>query len=169
MMESSTFTSVNGAPLPGFTAQSTSPEHFTETTETERSPTSPRRPELERKASTGWELQWCDYDNDGNEDLDITGYGGASCTTTRGMVPSATVTEKARVGDIGLWGSSAAFFDYDNDGFLDLVVANYVNFDLNHNVPCSVEGVRSYCHPFPIPWLFQRALPQTTATVRSQT
>ena len=41
------------------------------------------------------------------------------------------MTSKAGVGNTGRWGTGAAFGDYDNDGNLDLYVANYVDLDLN--------------------------------------
>ena len=47
------------------------------------------------------------------------------------------------------WASSAAWFDYDNDGQLDLVIANYVDWSPEHNFYCGDHGpgMRSYCHP----------------------
>src|SRR5262249_44955388 len=48
--------------------------------------------------------------------------------------------------DSPLWGTSAAFFDYDRDGWLDLVVVNYVDYDPSW--PCtSAGGVRDFCAP----------------------
>lgn len=46
-------------------------------------------------------------------------------------------------------GSSAAFFDGDNDGWLDLYVANYVEFSVDKNPWCgeSISGLRAYCDP----------------------
>ena len=46
------------------------------------------------------------------------------------------VTAKAGVGDDGLWGTAAGWFDYDHDGLLDLLVTNYVQFDVDHPVHC---------------------------------
>jgi hypothetical protein len=63
------------------------------------------------------------------------------------------VTAKAGVGNTGSWGTSAAFGDYDNDGHLDLYVANYVDLDLNH-LPefgqgpfCQYRGIAVSCGP----------------------
>jgi len=49
----------------------------------------------------------------------------------------------------GRWASSAAWFDYDNDGRLDLVIANYVDWSPDRNFYCgdTGPGMRSYCHP----------------------
>jgi len=63
------------------------------------------------------------------------------------------VTAKAGVGNTGRWGTSASFGDYDNDGNLDLYVANYVDLDLN-NLPefgqgpfCTYRGIPVSCGP----------------------
>ena len=73
-----------------------------------------------------------DYDNDGKEDLYITYLDGAVLYRNNGDGTFTDVTSKAGVGNTGSWGTSAAFGDYDNDGYLDLYVANYVDLDLNH-------------------------------------
>jgi hypothetical protein len=59
------------------------------------------------------------------------------------------VTAEAGVANSGKWGSSAAWFDYDNDGRLDLVIANYVDWSPDNNVWCGEHkpGYRGYCHP----------------------
>ena len=47
-----------------------------------------------------------------------------------------------------LWSTSAAFFDYDRDGDLDLFVANYLDFTLAGNKECHDSvGARDYCSP----------------------
>ena len=45
--------------------------------------------------------------------------------------------------------SSAGFFDYDNDGKLDLFICRYLDWNFSKNIYCGsrVEGGRSYCHP----------------------
>ena len=88
-----------------------------------------------------------DYDNDGNEDLYVTGYGGNHLYHNSGNCSFIDVTDKAGVGGSG-WSSSAAWVDLDNDGLLDLVVDRYVQWDWN-DVWCGEhrEGFRGYCHP----------------------
>src|ERR1022692_4621582 len=58
------------------------------------------------------------------------------------------VTEKAGVGGGG-WSSSALFVDYDRDGYLDLFVARYLDWDFSKNMPCGApdRGQPAYCHP----------------------
>lgn len=88
-----------------------------------------------------------DYDNDGNEDLFVTAYGGNKLYHNNGNCTFTDVTDKAAVAGGG-WSSSAAWVDLDNDGLLDLVVDRYVTWDWE-DVWCGEhrEGYRGYCHP----------------------
>jgi hypothetical protein len=88
-----------------------------------------------------------DYDNDGYEDLYVTGYGGNRLYHNNGDCTFTDVTEKAGVGGSG-WSTSATWVDLDNDGLLDLVVDRYVDWDWEDQW-CGEhrEGYRSYCHP----------------------
>jgi hypothetical protein len=88
-----------------------------------------------------------DYDNDGFEDLYVVGYGRSILYHNNGNGTFTDVTEKAGVANRDKWGSSAAWFDYDHDGKLDLIVANYVDFTPEHNLICFQQGHESYCHP----------------------
>ncbi|HEY3974415.1 MAG TPA: CRTAC1 family protein [Candidatus Sulfotelmatobacter sp.] len=94
-----------------------------------------------------------DYDNDGNQDLYITYLDGAVLYRNNGDGTFTDVTAKAGVGNAGHWGTSAAFGDYDNDGYLDLYVANYVDLDLNglpefgHGPYCQYRGIAVSCGP----------------------
>ncbi len=94
-----------------------------------------------------------DYDNDGNEDLYVTYLDGAILYHNNGDGTFTDVTAKAGVANAGRWGTSAAFGDYDNDGYLDLYVANYVDLDLDH-LPefgkgsfCQYRGFPVSCGP----------------------
>jgi hypothetical protein len=88
-----------------------------------------------------------DYDNDGNEDLYVTAYGGNKLYHNNGDGTFTDVTEKAGVGGSG-WSTSAAWVDLDADGFLDLVVLRYLVWDFD-DIWCGEhqEGYRAYCHP----------------------
>jgi len=88
-----------------------------------------------------------DYDNDGFPDLYVVGYGRSILYHNNGDGTFSDVTAKSGVANGGKWGSSAAWFDYDHDGKLDLVVANYVDWSDEHNIACVDQGQRAYCHP----------------------
>ena len=91
-------------------------------------------------------------DNDGWPDLYITCLGGNILYHNNGDGTFTDVTAKAGVAD-GRWSSGASFGDYDGDGFVDLVVSNYVDFHLNDlpkfgSAPnCRYRGVDVQCGP----------------------
>jgi hypothetical protein len=90
-----------------------------------------------------------DVDNDGRPDLLITEYGGLRLFLNRGEGKFADVTRTAGLASTQ-WGTSAAFLDYDRDGWLDLVVANYAQYDPSW--PCfHPAGHRDYCAPIHFP------------------
>jgi hypothetical protein len=90
-----------------------------------------------------------DFDNDGFPDLYVTGYGRAILYHNNGNGTFTDVTAKAGVADEGEWSSSAAWIDYDKDGWLDLVVLNYLDWTPKNNLWCGerAPGYRSYCSP----------------------
>ncbi len=90
-----------------------------------------------------------DFDNDGYPDLYVTGYGRAILYHNNGDGTFTDVTAKAGVADEGLWSTSAGWFDFDKDGWLDLVVANYLDWSPQNNPWCGerAPGYRSYCNP----------------------
>jgi hypothetical protein len=106
-----------------------------------------------RHCDWGFGVAAGDYDNDGWEDLYVTSLSGATLYHNNGDGTFSDVTAKSGAGNPGRWGTSAAFGDYDNDGHLDLYVANYVDLDLD-NLPefgsgpfCTYRGIRVSCGP----------------------
>jgi enediyne biosynthesis protein E4 len=99
-----------------------------------------------------------DYDNDGRPDLFVAGVNRNILYRNRGDGTFEDVTAKAGVGNQGRWSVSAGWFDYDNDGRLDLFVVNYVKWDPAKEPFCGDmrAGYRSYCHP-----KFYEGLPNT--------
>jgi enediyne biosynthesis protein E4 len=89
-----------------------------------------------------------DYDNDGFEDIFVTGFGGNILYHNNGNGTFTDVTKKAGVGGSD-WSASAGFFDYDNDGKLDLFVTRYIEWTFKINRYCGEKkpGYRAYCHP----------------------
>ncbi len=90
-----------------------------------------------------------DFDNDGYPDLYVTGYGHAILYHNNHDGTFTDVTAKAGVADEGGWSTSAGWFDYDKDGYLDLVVTNYIDWTPKANLFCGEQkpGYRSYCNP----------------------
>jgi hypothetical protein len=95
-----------------------------------------------------------DFDNDGNVDLFLPGVNRNILYRNRGDNTFEDVTAKAHLEGIDsqlgkVWSIAAGWFDYDNDGFLDLFVVNYVVWDPKKEHYCGVPeaNVRTYCHP----------------------
>ena len=91
-----------------------------------------------------------DYDNDGDADLYLTNYGANQLYRNNGDGTFTNVTNKAGVGD-SRWSVSASFGDYNLDGYLDLYVANYLDYQIETAHPCILEGVHIYCGPHDYP------------------
>lgn len=101
-----------------------------------------------------------DYDNDGRADVVITGVGGARLFRNSGQGKFQDVTQAAGVGGAtNDWSMSAAFFDYDNDGRLDLYVGNYVQWSraIDAEVGFKIDGrTRAYGQPMNFAGAFPR-------------
>jgi enediyne biosynthesis protein E4 len=88
-----------------------------------------------------------DYDNDGYEDLFVTGYSGNHFYHNNANGSFKDVTENVGVAGGG-WSTSAAWVDLDGDGLLDLIVVRYLQWDFT-DIWCGErkQGYRSFCHP----------------------
>jgi hypothetical protein len=86
-----------------------------------------------------------DVNNDGRPDVLVTEYLGVRLFLNLGGGKFRDVTAEAGL-ENRAWGTSAAFLDYDRDGRLDLVIANYVDYD--PSVSCTGRtGLPDYCAP----------------------
>ena len=98
-----------------------------------------------------------DFDNDGWTDLYVTGVNRNILYHNEGDGTFADVTEQAGVSGIAggkkLWSVGGAWLDYDNDGDLDLFVANYLDWSPENNKLCGMEGKRINCSPTAYPGL----------------
>jgi hypothetical protein len=105
----------------------------------------------------GWANGVCvgDYNNNGFEDMFVTYFGQNRLYHNNGDGTFSDVTVKAGlVHPQTRFSTGCTFFDYNRDGFLDLFVSNYVEFDMEHaprpslQVPnCNYEGIPVYCAP----------------------
>ena len=89
-----------------------------------------------------------DYDNDGYQDILVTAYGRCTLYHNNGNGTFTDVTVKAGLAAPG-WTTSAVWFDYDNDGRLDLFLCSFVQFAAANDVFCGDNkiGKRFYCIP----------------------
>ncbi|MDA8018655.1 MAG: CRTAC1 family protein [Thermoanaerobaculia bacterium] len=94
-----------------------------------------------------------DVDNDGWVDIYVTNFGANMMWRNQGGqevsgdVVFSDVTEVTGTGD-ARWSSSAAFLDFDRDGWLDLYVVNYTDFRIANHKPCpNPQGAPEYCGP----------------------
>jgi enediyne biosynthesis protein E4 len=103
-------------------------------------------------ARSGWGQGVCtgDIDNDGSVDIYVTYWGSDVMYRNRG---DGTFEDVTAPGIGSRWGTGCAFVDYDRDGKLDLMVANYVDFDLKNTPrpdgprPCRWKEENVICGP----------------------
>ena len=89
-----------------------------------------------------------DYDNDGWDDVFVTALGENKLFRNLGNGKFADVTAKVGLNASSQFSTSAAWFDYDKDGKLDLFVCNYVSWTIEKDVNCTLDGTnKSYCTP----------------------
>jgi hypothetical protein len=101
-----------------------------------------------------------DYDNDGLDDVFITAVGGNHLFHNDGQGKFHDVRSEAGVGgSTNDWSTCAAFFDYDNDGKLDLFVGDYVKWsrEIDAEVGYKIDGrTRAYGQPMNFAGAFPR-------------
>jgi enediyne biosynthesis protein E4 len=93
-----------------------------------------------------------DFDNDGFTDIFVAGVNRNVLYRNLGNGRFADVTAKAGVAGIDpklgkTWSVSAGWLDYDNDGWLDLFVSDYVVWDPAQEPRCGTVEQQFYCHP----------------------
>ena len=93
-----------------------------------------------------------DYDNDGYEDIFVSGVYRNTLYHNNGDGTFTDVTEKAGLARLDkeygpLWSVGAAWVDVNNDGLLDLFVLNYMSWNVNKEPSCPIGGKPEYCHP----------------------
>lgn len=94
-----------------------------------------------------------DYNNDGRPDLLVTCFGGVVLYRNNGDGTFTDVTKIAGLGGDRMWATGAAFGDYDNDGWADLFVSHYVDFQLDDMAAfgssdsCRYLGIDVQCGP----------------------
>jgi enediyne biosynthesis protein E4 len=98
-----------------------------------------------------------DFDNDGWQDLYVTGFGGNVLYRNLGNCKFEDVTEKAGL-RVGGFSAGAAWGDFNKDGNVDLFVARYVRLDVNHlplfgskEDSCTIFQVKVQCGPLGLP------------------
>ncbi len=88
-----------------------------------------------------------DYDNDGDDDIYLSCLNADRLFRNNGIGTFTDVTKAAGIDNPG-FGTSCAWFDYNLDGHLDIYVANYVEWSIENDIFCTLDGKnKSYCTP----------------------
>lgn len=142
----------NGAAMPSL--KKTGPEYFNRLFRNNCDGTFTDVTEKAGVAGEGYSIgvAVADYDNDGYPDIFVAGVNRNILYHNRGDGTFEDVTEKAHLGGVDphygkLWSIAAAWVDVDNDGWLDLVVSNYVQWDPKLEPTCGSPQKPLYCDP----------------------
>jgi enediyne biosynthesis protein E4 len=109
---------------------------------------------------TGWGQGVCagDIDNHGYPDLFVTQWGQNLLYRNQGDGTFRDETkERGLLSPKPRWSTGCAFIDFNRDGFLDLVVVHYIEFDLAHTphpgekTQCQWKGRPVLCGPRGLP------------------
>jgi hypothetical protein len=144
---------VSGAAIPSL--QKDSPQYWNRLFHNDHDGTFTDVTEKAGVAGTGYSMGVAvgDYDNDGWPDFFVANVTGNQLFHNNGDGTFTDVTAKAGVEGALLdgkkmWSVSAGWFDFNNDGLLDLFVVNYCKWEVNKDPICALNGdVRGYCHP----------------------
>ena len=144
---------VNGAAIPSLTKES--PAYWNRLYRNNHDGTFTDVTERAGVAGTGYGMGVAvgDFDNDGKPDLFLANVTGNQLFRNNGDGTFTDVTAKAGLAGALLdgkkmWSVGAGWFDYNNDGRLDLFVVNYCVWEVNKDPYCTLkDGVRAYCHP----------------------
>ena len=144
---------VNGAEIPSL--EKTSPAYWNRLFRNNRDGTFTDVTEKAGVAGAGYGMGVAvgDCDNDGHPDIFLANVTGNQLLHNNGDGTFTDVTHKAGLSGAKLngrkmWSVGAGWFDYNNDGLLDLFVVNYCQWEVNKDPVCLLkEGLRSYCHP----------------------
>ncbi len=144
---------VSGAAIPSL--QKESPAYWNRLFHNNRDGTFSDVTEKAGVAGTGYGMGVAvgDYDNDGRPDLFVANVTGNQLFHNNGDGTFTDVTAKAGVSGAlfdgkKMWSAGAGWFDYNNDGLLDLFVVNYCKWEVKKDAICAVsDGIRAYCHP----------------------
>jgi len=144
---------VNGAEIPSL--EKTSPKYWNRLFHNNRDGSFSDVTEKAGIAGSGYGMGVAvgDYDNDGRPDIFLASVTGNQLFHNNGDGTFTDVTQQAGVAGAlytgrKMWSVSAGWFDYNNDGLLDLFVVNYCQWEVNRDPYCALkEGLRAYCHP----------------------
>ena len=120
---------------------------FTATSETANSRRVAARAGVDRLSFYGIGVAVGDYDNDGYPDLLVTGYPERALFHNNRDGTFSEVAGKAGLKGSGRWSTGAAWFDYDRDGWLDLVICHYGQMSFDSAPRCEFRGTPTYCAP----------------------